>query len=80
MRVGNKKNSYLNFIYAKHGRKDGKKLAARRRRAEDKEVVRNAWVAHVGRATVSKTEGRWFDSISMCAPRSLSIAGDAAVL
>lgn len=40
MRVGNKQNSYLNGFWAKHGQKDGKNLASRRRRAIDKDIIR----------------------------------------
>lgn len=38
--VGSKENSILNGEWAKHGRKDGKQLAAARRRQLDKSIVR----------------------------------------
>jgi hypothetical protein len=39
-RVGNKINSSLNGEWAKHGRPFGKKVAASRRRALDKEIIK----------------------------------------
>lgn len=40
IRVGNKQNSILNQIWAKHGRKDGKSLANAVRRQIDKMLCR----------------------------------------
>jgi len=39
VRVGNKLNSFLNGEWAKHGRPFGKKLAASRRRKNDKKEI-----------------------------------------
>jgi hypothetical protein len=39
IRTGNKLNSYLNGEWAKHGGKFGKKLAAGRRRKNDKKEI-----------------------------------------
>ena len=40
LRVGNKKNSFLNGEWAGHVRAWGKKFTARLRRAEDKKIIR----------------------------------------